>query len=296
MTENRFKEILKRGLGASVSALVRLDGCDCVSKVYGAELADGRKVFAKLSHETTVGRTVAFLKVCPPTRLVSRLLVDPVFEDGEWAFAFEWRPAVRIPVCRMNDRQFDSFRCELQTFYGLLQTAPDVGCVRDGGGLHGEIVAYVRRHPLARFILGPLMAMCAEDLVFPSDEPKAVIHGDFHSGNFGFSGDALEAFYDFDLLRRGSPLEDLAFLMTEEVKRGIGANDFRRLVARSRQLVAESGRPLAAWRVAFNQARLWEAVKLVRRHPDRLRTSLNVARRDRRFVRLMKRLGIDGVK
>lgn len=292
MTEERFREILEAGLGASVRALVRLDGWDCVSKVYRAELADGRKVFAKLSHETTVGRTVAFLKACPRNRLIARLLVEPVFGDGEWAFAFEWRPSARVLFCRMNDRQFDSFRRALPEFRGLLQAAPDVGCVRNGAALREEVAAYVRRHPLARLVLGSLTSLRREDCTFAADEPTAIIHGDFHSRNFGFAGDTLEAFYDFDLLRRGSPLEDLAFLVTEEVKRGIGAEDFRRLVGRVRQLMAESGRSADAWRVAFVQARLWEALKLIRRHPDRLRTSLNVLRRDRRFVRLMRGVGL----
>ena len=295
MTDNRFREILEAGLAATIAHLERLSGLNCVSRVYRVELADGRRVFAKRSSVDGY-RTQAFLKAAGGNPLLPKSLMDPVREGDEWVSAFEWKETHRRNFAQLTDGQFASFRRASQELCRLLQSAPDVEPARDGRALRSEFAAYVARHPLARLVIGCLAALTDADCMFAADAPTAVIHGDFHAGNFGFDGEALAAFYDFDLLRRGNPLEDLAFLATEEVKRGIAAEDFARLVERMRRLIAESGRPRDEWRVAFNQARLWEALKLIRRHPERLRTALNVARRDRRFVRLMEAVGLSDAK
>ena len=282
------RKVIGRELGAAVLSLRRLTATGCVSKVYRALLADGRTVFAK-SAEEQHARTVDFLASVHDCRLVTAMLVKPQPCGGRWISAQAWCEARHIPLSEMSEAQFASFERGFGELRTLLQRATEVDAPIDGEALSGEVEAYRRRHPLARWILPLSFRGDATPFAYPVGVGGEVIHGDFHAENFGFSGDEMSVVYDFDLIRRGSYAEDLAFLALENVKRsGLSRAGRQRLVTRMRKLIADSGRSLDEWRTAFNRIRLVAVVKLIRRHPDRLRTAILVARRDRRFTAMME--------
>lgn len=262
---------------------------NCVSKAYRATLPDGRTLFTKIA-KVDSAKTRAFLRAALPSPILPEPIETGAFRLGErWVSTYVWCESEHVPLERMNDAQFESFWEAYGWLKPLLQRAPIVDPRIDCEALMDEIRAYAARFPLCGRLLAPLLSLRREDYVHSAATPEVTIHGDFHVGNFGFTGDAFAYFCDFDLMARGAEVDDLAFLIAERMKRfDMGRKGFVRLGERLRQLVARAGRPVAEWRVAFNILRVRAAARLISRHPDRRRTVLNVLSRDRRLCKLFR--------
>ena len=262
---------------------------NCVSKAYRATLPDGRMLFTKLA-KVDSAKTRAFLRAALPSPILPEPIETGAFRmDGRWVSTYVWRELEHVPVERMNDAQFEAFWTACRRLQPLLQRAPVVDPRIDCAALMDGIRAYAARFPLCGRLLAPLLSLQREDYVHSVSTPEVTIHGDFHVGNFGFTGDEFAYFCDFDLMARGAEVDDFAFLFAERMKRfDMGRKDFVRLGERLRQLVARAGRPVAEWRVAFNILRVRAAARLISRHPDRRRTVLNVLSRDRRLRKLLR--------
>lgn len=283
-----MREELERRLGAGGIRLERLRS-NCVSKAFRATLPDGRVFFTKLAKVDST-KTRAFLRAAPPSPILPESVETGAFQlDGRWVSTYAWRESEHVPLERMNDAQFEAFWTAYRQLLPLLQKAPVVDPRIDCEALMDDIRAYATRFPLCGCLLAPLLSLRLDDYVHSSATPEVTIHGDFHVGNFGFTGDEFAYFCDFDLMARGAEVDDLAFLIAERMKRfDMGRKGFVRLGERFRQLVARAGRPVAEWRVALNILRVRAAARLISRHPDRRRTVLNVLSRDRRLRKLLR--------
>ena len=286
--ERSFCGELEQRLDVRGIRLERLQS-NCVSKAYRATLPDGRVLFTKLA-KVDSAKTRAFLRAAAPSPILPESVEAGAFPlDGRWASTYVWRESEHVPLERMNDAQFEAFWTACRRLQPLLQEAPVVDPRIDCEALMDEIRAYAARFPLCGRLLAPLLSLRREDYVHSAATPEVTIHGDFHVGNFGFTGDAFAYFCDFDLMARGAEVDDLAFLLAERMKRfDMGRRGFVRLGERARQLVARAGRPVAEWRVALNILRIRAAARLISRHPDRRRTVLNVLSRDRRLRKLLR--------
>ena len=288
--ESLFRAELEQRLGVRGIRLERLQS-NCVSKAYRATLPDGRMLFTKLA-KVDSAKTRAFLRAAPPSPILPEPIEAGAFRmDGRWVSTYVWRESEHVPMERMNDAQFEAFWTACRQLQPLLQRAPVVDPRIDCAALMDGIRAYAARFPLCGRLLAPLLSLRREDYVHSEKTPEVTIHGDFHVGNFGFTGDEFAYFCDFDLMARGAEVDDFAFLFAERMKRfDMGRKGFVRLGERLRQLVARAGRPVAEWRVALNILRVRAAARLISRHPDRRRTVLNVLSRDRRLRKLLRLL------
>lgn len=269
-------------------SLDRLD-TDCVSHAYRGTIG-GETYFVKWGENDSV-RATAFLRVATTDLVVRPLDGFPARLGCGWVNVYPWRETVRVAPERMTETQFASFVAAADELFEALQVVPPeaVGPELDAPGLRSALRAYAERHPLAKLILRSLLSLQDHEILFPPEMPRAVIHGDFHCGNFGFSGEELTFFYDFDLLRTGSRVEDIVFLFADRVKRKAGGREGARILAKRLQMLKNRmGRPDGEWRIALNRLRLYAAMRLVERHPDRLRTAWTVLRRDRRLACLQE--------
>ena len=279
---------LERRLDVRGIRLERLQS-NCVSKAYRAMLPDGQVLFTKLA-KVDSAKTRAFLRAVPVSPILPQTIEAGAFSlDGRWVSTYVWRESEHVPLERMNDAQFEAFWTAYRQLQPLLQKAPAVDPRIDCEAQMDKIRAYAARFPLCGRLLAPLLSLRREDYVHSASTPEVTIHGDFHVGNFGFTGDEFAYFCDFDLMARGAEVDDFAFLFAERMKRfDMGRKGFVRLGERLRRLVARAGRPVAEWRVAFNILRVRAAARLISRHPDRRRTVLNVLSRDRRLRKLLR--------
>lgn len=290
--DSELVRFLSAHFATGAVALVRLES-DCVSRVYRGTIG-GQTLFVKWGENDSACAT-AFLRTAT-TDLVARPLEGfPVCLGPGWVNVYPWRETTRVAPERMTDRQFESFLTRYDELFAALQTTPReaVAPTLDAKALREKVRAYVARHPLARGLLKSLVSLRDEEIDFPASTPLVIIHGDFHCGNFGFTGENLSFFCDFDLLRIGAQVEDLVFLFADRLKRRAGGRQGRAvLVRRLRHLFGRLDRPVHEWRIAVNRLRLYAAVRLIDRHPERLRAAWTVRRRDRRLTDLCGWLGV----
>ncbi len=289
--ESTLAAELEARMGERGIRLARIQS-NCVSKAYKATRADGTFFFTKWARVDSA-KTLGFLAAVRTDPILPQPIRSGTFAFcGGWVSSYVWRESAPVPVERMTDAQFDSFCRAYRRLAHVLQQAPGpLGEPTDGDALMSDVRAFADRFPLLKGLLSSLLSLRRTDYTYPADTPKVVIHGDFHVGNFGFVGDEFQVFYDFDLLTRGSEVDDLAFLLTERTRRsGMSRRDVSRLRNRRNQLIELVGRPVGEWRVAFNLCRLRMAVKLIERHPRRVRTMWNVLVRDRRLRVLLEDL------
>lgn len=82
------------------------------------------------------------------------------------------------------------------------------------------------------------------------------IHGDLHYDNIFFRGDDVVAFFDFEMMRRGLPTEDLVRIFCHRLERTRfwKVMAIRRTLAAFRELVRVSPYPKADWLAAIDRA------------------------------------------
>ncbi len=305
----RLEGLLRERLGDSSLALARRRE-DCISRVYRATTSGGRALFVKWGFADAACAAELLRRNPGNPLLPERVVSEEMRLDGRPVYVFAWSDARHIPVEEMSDAQFESFIAACDSLSGVLNepgmaeymrrwTAegvrrdPDVrGPAVDPLDCLETVRSYVALHPAARPLLAPLLAMRPEDLRRPADAELRVVHGDLHPGNFGFDGDRVAAFFDFDNLAFAYPIEDFARVFAESAKKsGLFLHPLlrRRLFARFRDIAASRGTP-GQWRFAVSRLRLYYARNSLRRRMSGLRVAFNVAMRDRRIARLERHL------
>lgn len=291
MLDDEIREVLSRELGAPVS-LVPLSR-DGKSSVFRAS-AGGRDYFVKYPDDST--RIHAVLKVANGCRfLPPSPFAEPYrFKDG-FLDCHAWCASDTVPPERWNDRQLKSFADAYDEFSAVLQRTESFGEQEDDGEFFSTIRDYAARHRLAARMIRPLLEIPAEERTYGSGDRLSVIHGDLHSANYGFLGDAFAYFYDVDNVLRGFPADDLAYTVLDRAQRlSTSRAAFGRCAEILRYLISRFGGSPREWRVAVNRKRIRQAASKILRRPESVLPALAIRSRDARAVELMKAAGLLG--
>ena len=302
----RLESLLRERLGDGSLALERRPA-DCISRVYRARLSGGRTLFVKWGFADAACAAELLRRNPGSPLLPERVVSEEMRLDGRPVYVFAWSDARHIPVEEMSDAQFENFIAACDSLSDVLNepgmveymrrwTAegvrrdPDVrGPAVDPLDCLETVRSYVALHPATRPLLAPLLAMRPEDLRRPADAELRVVHGDLHPGNFGFDGDRVSAFFDFDNLAFAYPIEDFARVFAESAKKSglsLHPRQRSRLFARFRDMTSARG-TAEEWRFALNRLRLYYARNSLRRKMSGWRVAFNVAARDRRLRALL---------
>ena len=263
-------------------------GKACTYPVFRGEAVDMPPVFVKVGTADEWRRTERLLQDVGSCGLFPKLLPGSRVEyRGHAVFVMEWKATEIVYPEDMTERQADSFADACVKLSGVLQGARDfapvAGSPLSPECMHEDLVSYVRRHPVAGRLLKGLLSVPAAERTFGA-RPLAVVHGDFHAKNFGFSGDEFASVFDFDKLSQGLPCGDLTDALVERYScLGLSASARRRLGAVARRIVARVPWPREEFVVSCNVARLRFAVRRVRKHPDSAWVAMDVLRRDRKI-------------
>ena len=259
----------------------------CTYPVFRGEADGVVPVFVKVGTREEWTRTANLLKEIGDCGFFSRFLTDaPIEFNGSAVFVMEWRESKTVFPEDMTERQIESFVAGCVRMSAVLQkasgalgiTPPTLGTPE---GLYGDILQYVRRHPVAGRLLKRLTEIPEAERMYGT-HPLAVIHGDFHAKNFGFAGDEFAAVFDFDKLTEGFYCSDLVNALCERFSCFHLSRASRlRLKDVSRRIVARVPWPREELVIACNVIRLQFAARRIRKHPDSAWVALDVLRRDR---------------
>ena len=272
-------------------------GVKCTYPVFRGEADGVAPIFVKVGPKEEWARTVNLLKAIGDCEFFSRFLTDAsIGYRGSAVFVMGWRDSRIVFPEDMSDRQAESFvagcvklTAALQRAGGALGITPPANLTPDE--LFENILQYVRRHPFAGRLLKRLTEIPAAERTFGS-RPLSVIHGDFHSKNFGFSGDEFASVFDFDKLTQGLACMDLANALVERFScLGLSAATRRRLAERTSYIVSKSPWPREEFVIACNIVRLQFAARRIAKHPDSAWVAFDILRRDRKIREFLTCLG-----
>ena len=305
----RLEALLRERLGDGGLALERRPA-DCISRVYRARLSSGQALFVKWGFASAACAAELLRRNPGHPLLPERGFKDDIRLDDRPVYLFAWRSVREIPVERMSDAQFEDF---VSAWDRLSQTLnepgmkaymsryaaesskrdPDVrGPAVDPLDCLDTVRRYAEMHHVAGRLLSPLLSLGPEELRRRDGAPLQVLHGDLHPGNFGFEGDRVAVFFDFDNLAFGYPIEDFARVFAESAKKSglsLHPRQKSRLLARFRDMASARG-TVEEWRFALNRLRLYYARNSLRRKMSGWRVAFNVAARDHRLRALLRLL------
>lgn len=215
-----------------------------------------------------------------------------LFDYGERSvLGLDWqkgqivRPeAMSVAQCADLTRAYNRLLADLRKVKDTCLPPPDVDA------WYGTLAAFAKSHPWTRPLLKGLLAIPADERRYDPATATVVV-SDFHCENYAFTGDTVTAIFDFDRLRLGSPVEDLAYAIIRRYrKRRLSGAQRRNVRERFLQMVAESPWPKKEWRRAINICRLDTASKWFRgrTRPIGLLAAFNAWRRDRPLAELVK--------
>lgn len=302
----RLERFLRRELADDAFVLKRCP-LACISKVYEAHGGDGRRYFVKWGF-ASAECSAEFLRrnaghpLLPEDRLGRSLAFE-----GHPVTVSIWRDVTQVPIEQMSDAQYASLATAKAELSRLLNEPGMVAYMKEyaaqlhvESGVRGPAVrpgdcletvkAFAAAHPLVRWALRPLLAIGDDSLRRDPAIPIQVNHGDFHAGNFGFDGERVVAFFDFDNLALEYPIEDMVRLFSESVQDGAYRRHAllrRRLFDRFAKYVRSMDCAFPEWRFAINRLRLYYARNTLMRHFGQARVAFRVARRDRRLRTLL---------
>ena len=260
----------------------------CTYPVFRGEADGASAVFVKVGTEDEWRRTANLLRDVGACGLFARFQTEEsIVFQGHAVFVTEWKDTAVVRPEEMNERQQANFVDGCVRMSAALQRAKDFtpvqGSAIDPERLYDVLTRYVRRHPLAGRLLADLLAIPVAQRTFGT-RPLSVIHGDFHSKNFGFVGDELSSVFDFDQLTQGLACGDLANALVERFScLGLPAAARRRLREVTRRIVAQAPWPREDFVVTCNILRLRFAARRIEKHPGSAWVALDVLRRDRRI-------------
>lgn len=271
-------------------------GVKCTYPVFRGEADGVAPVFVKVGPKEEWTRTVNLLREIGDCGFFSRFLTDaPIEYKGSAVFVMEWRDSRIVFPEDMSDRQAENFVAGCVKLSAALQKATDFIPIATSSLapelLYGDISRYVGRHRITGRLLKGLLDIPAAERTFGS-RPLAIIHGDFHSKNFGFSGDEFASVFDFDKLTQGLASMDLANALVERFScLGLSAATRRRLAERTRYILSKAPWPREDFVIACNIVRLQFAVRRILKHPDSAWVALDILRRDRKIREFLTCLG-----
>lgn len=287
-------------------------GVKCTYPVFRGESDGAAPIFVKVGPKEEWMRTVNLLREIGDCGFFSRFLTDARIEyKGSAVFVMEWRESRIVFPEDMSDRQAENFVAGCEKLSAALQKAggalgithrssdPLRGGLQPADSptdftperLYGVVADYSRRHRVVGRLLKGLLDIPAAERTFGS-RSLLVIHGDFHSKNFGFSGDEFASVFDFDKLTQGLACMDLVNALVERFScLGLSAATRRRLVERTRDILAKAPWPREELVIACNVVRLQFAVRRIAKHPDSAWVALDILRRDRKIREFLTGLG-----
>ena len=248
-------------------------GVKCTYPVFRGEADGVAPIFVKVGPKEEWTRTLNLLREIGDSGFFSRFLTDaPIEYNGSAVFVMEWRESRIVFPEDMSDRQAENFVAGCVKLSVALQKATDFIPIATSllapERLYGDISRYVGRHRITGRLLKGLLDIPAAERMFGSRQ-LAIIHGDFHSKNFGFSGDEFASVFDFDKLTQGLACMDLANALVERFScLGLSAATRRRLAERTRYIVSKAPWPCEDFAIACNIVRLQFAARRIRKHPD----------------------------
>lgn len=277
---------------------LKILGVRCTYPVFRGDSADASSVFVKIGTREEWARTSALLKAVGGSGLFAKFLVDhPVEFHGYVLFVMDWRGGEVVRPEDMTDAQIAGFVSGCQTLSSVLQNArgivPDVEGTDEPERLFGVVEDYVRRHPFAGRLLKDLMSISADLRTYGARE-LSVVHGDFHSKNFAFEGDALACVFDFDRVSLSLACGDLVNALVERFScLSLSSSVRRRLSVAARKILATAPWSREEMRIMANLGRLKFAVHRLEKHPDSAWVAIDVLRRDRKIRELLA-CGLEG--
>ena len=281
---------LAEAIAAAGCARYRLTplGATCTFPVFKGEASGAPPVFVKVGTTDEWQRTADLLRDAGACGLFPKILPESRIDyHGYAVFVMEWKDTKVVYPEDMTERQADSLVDACVKLSDALQGVREFSPVSDSPfapeRMYEEVLGYVRRHPFAGRLLKGLLSIPAEERTFGT-RSLAVIHGDFHAKNFGFSGDEFASVFDFDKLTQGLACGDLADALVERYScLGLSASSRRRLDAVALRIVARAPWPREEFAVSCNIARLKFAVRRIRKHPNSAWVALDILRRDRKI-------------
>ena len=263
----------------------------CTYPVFRGEAEGLSPVFVKVGTADEWARTVAILRELGDEPFFARLLSDKFISYRNCAvWITPWIEGRTVALDEMSDAQARSLvdgcvglsrALQRVTAFTRLADSP-----RDPECAWRVVSDYAARHPLAARPLRALLRLPASSRSFDGRR-LAVVHGDFHSKNYAFTGDKFSAVFDFDKLTEDLPCGDfvqtLAYRFSElSLKR----RTRQRLQAVTRLMLASAPWPREDLSLMANVWRLRFAAHRIRRHPNSLWVGFDAARRDRRLAEL----------
>ena len=261
-------------------------GATCTYPVFRGDAAGAPPAFVKVGTADGWRRTENLLRDAGVCGMFPRMLPGSRIDyRGHAVFVMEWKDAKVVCPEDMTERQADNFVDACVRLSAVLQAVRDfepvAGSPFEPECMYEDLSNYVSRHSVAGRLLKTLVSVPAEERTFGA-RPLAVIHGDFHAKNFGFSGDEFACVFDFDKLTQGLACSDLANALVERFScLGMSASARRRLGMVARRVFARAPWPREDFAVACNVLRLQFAARRIRKHPDSAWVALDVLRRDR---------------
>ncbi len=194
-------------------------GATCTYPVFRGDAAGAPPAFVKVGTADEWRRTANLLRDAGACGLFPRMLPGSMVDyNGHAVFVMEWREAKVVYPEDMTERQVDGLVDACVRLSAALQAVRDfepvAGSPLEPERMYEDVASYVRRHPVAGRLIEGLVSIPAEERTF-GDSPLAVVHGDFHAKNFGFSGDEFACVFDFDKLTQGLACSDLANAIVE---------------------------------------------------------------------------------
>lgn len=257
----------------------------CTYPVFKGEADGVAPIFVKAGPKEEWTRTVNLLREIGDCGFFSRFLVDaPIDYRGSAVFIMEWRESRIVFPEDMSDWQAENFAAACVKLSAALQKATDFIPIATSPlapeRLYDDISRYVGRHRVAGRLIKGLLDIPVAERTFGS-RPLAIIHGDFHSKNFGFSGDEFASVFDFDKLTQGLACMDLANALVERFSCfGLSTATRRRLAERTRYIISKAPWPHEEFVIACNIVRLQFAARRILKHPDSAWVALDILRRD----------------
>ena len=280
----RMEAFLRERLGAGL--VLEQFATESSKVVYRARLADGRKLFVKLC-STICGEQARKLADELNLPFVAKVVHLFPWADGLSVICQEWLEGEHVPPERMSAAQCTALASAYRRFCAALRPEHMTLAPLDTAGNYETVVAFARRHPLARPFLRRLIAL-PPDARDVRREDRVPGHGDFHYLQYLFKGEAVAAFLDFDGIMPVLPAQDLAYAVARRYFKGrLSRADLRQLDARFRQLMGELPYAPQDWRRAINAYRLFAAARRLKAHSRFAFVAVIVARRDRALQHML---------